>query len=574
MKRKAASTIFNENYAAPQSQAPESPAPAKMTSPPLSGAAFGYTEERFGEMPTPKPAADSSVMRNQMMQNNLVSSEELQLEKEPIHVRETGFWRWKRVIVPPNVYVVQTRLGRKDPVTIGQGISFSYNPFTDAYLIVPAAMQTIGVVANSITKEKQGINILAYLQWQIDNFALAYRKLDFSDSRDPLGIVNAQLREQAEAAIKDKIATMSVEEVLTDKAPIIEELTTRLKAVAEGRQQSGQASDGLGIKIVTVQIREALVSSQRLWQDLQAPFRYQQEKLARLSYLAMQDEIRQKELQTRQATETREAETMVEIARIKQSTETEATELRLTQEALRFTKEQETTRQTLQLEEQTLTTRRESERRLEALAAQIAQARHLSELQHEQARQLEQTRLAQETAQNQKAAETAQALHALTEEGRLGEARLKFEQEALTHETALKQQQAALDLQLQTLKDEREAKIQEAQLARERAAHLAELEKERERSLARIAELERELELARRQQEVYNQIKEPDLVRRLIDKLPELMANRPDIHEMRILQTGGGDPTFDALLSMGTKLAAVAESFGFSLKNKDAAPSA
>jgi regulator of protease activity HflC (stomatin/prohibitin superfamily) len=151
-------------------------------------------------------------------------------------------------------------------------------------------------VANCISQEKQGLNILAYVQWQINDFSVAYRKLDFSDSRDPLGIVNAQLREQAEAAIKDKIATMSVQEVLTDKEPIIEELTTRLKAVAEGRSQGNgdpSADEGLGIKIVTVQLKEAIVSSQRLWEHLQAPFRYEQEMTARISYLLVQDEIRQ-----------------------------------------------------------------------------------------------------------------------------------------------------------------------------------------------------------------------------------------------------------------------------------------
>ena len=40
------------------------------------------------------------------------------------------------------------------------------------------AMQTIGIVANCITKEKQGINLLAYVQWQIADFSIAYRKLD------------------------------------------------------------------------------------------------------------------------------------------------------------------------------------------------------------------------------------------------------------------------------------------------------------------------------------------------------------------------------------------------------------
>ena len=92
---------------------------------------------------------------------------------------------------------------------------------------------------------------------------------------------------------------------------------------------------------MTVQIKEALVSSQRLWQDLQAPFRYEQEKTARISFLLAQDEIRQKELENRQIAETSEAETMVAIERIKQGKQTEALDMRLAEEATRFTREQE-----------------------------------------------------------------------------------------------------------------------------------------------------------------------------------------------------------------------------------------
>ncbi len=274
--------------------------------------------------------------------SGLPTSEELQMEKEPIRVRETRFLFWRWVVVPPSVYVVHTRSGRKEPVTIGLGLSFRYRPNTDSYLVVPAAMQTIGIVANCISKEKQGLNILAYVQWQIEDFNVAYKKLDFSDSRDPLGIVNAQLREQAEAAIKDKIATMSIEEVLTDKEPIIEELTTRLKAVAEGRlDDSEQLGDGLGIKIVTVQIKEAVVSSQRLWENLQAPFRNEKEQAARMSYLEMQEQIRQRELESRQQAETSEAETQAAIELSKQRSQTEAHQARLNAEGLRYQNEVE-----------------------------------------------------------------------------------------------------------------------------------------------------------------------------------------------------------------------------------------
>jgi regulator of protease activity HflC (stomatin/prohibitin superfamily) len=551
-KRKAAADIFKEQYAVPQQQAggvePAAPAP------PAQRAAYPAVPKPSGS-PAPLPLG------------GLKSSEELQLEKEPIRVRETGFGLWKRIIIPPNAYVVQTRMGRKEPVTLGLGLSFGYNPYTDAYLVVPAAMQTIGVVANCITKEKQGINVLAYVQWQIDDFAVAYRKLDFSDSRDPLGIVNAQLREQAEAAIKDKIATMSVEEVLTDKAPIIEELTARLKAVTEGRnQETGMTTEGLGIKIVTVQIREALVSSQLLWEHLQAPFRHQQEKAARVSYLQMQDEIRQKELETRQSAETSEAESMVEIERIKQSKQTEALELRLTEESARFTKEQENAREKIQLEERTTVARRESEQRLETQAARIEQERQLAALQRENEKKLEQARLENETHNRQKTLQIEQMLHAIAEENRLADMKLQAEQQRLEREETLKKQEAELKLLLQEQDDVLKTKVQEALLARQRQERLAELELEQEGHRVQMALREKELEMARLEQEIRNLIGQPDLVSRLIDKLPELAAEMPDIHELKVLQTGNGDTNFDTFSSFVVKIVALAESLGLPLK--------
>src|SRR5262249_53760542 len=148
----------------------------------------------------------------------------------------------------------------------------------------------------------------AYVQWVIDDLRTAYRKLDFSDSQDPMRIVNVQLREQAEAAIKDKVAMMPIDEILSDKQPIIEELTHRLRAVAEGTRE-GPTTTGWGWKIVTVQIKEAAVSSTRLWENLQKPFRAEREKLARIAELDAQQAIARLELENRQARESAELET-------------------------------------------------------------------------------------------------------------------------------------------------------------------------------------------------------------------------------------------------------------------------
>jgi len=548
------------------------------------------------------PSQERQVGSSSQPQGNLVTSEELQLEKESIKVRETGFWLWKRVIVPPNVYVVHTRIGRSEPVTIGLGKSFRYNPNTDAYLVVPAAMQTIGIVARSITKEKQGINVLAYLQWQISDFSIAYRKLDVSDSHDPLGIVNAQLSEQAEAAIKDKIATMGVEEVLTDKAPIIEELTTRLQAVTEGRnQENGVTHEGLGIKIVTVQMREALVSSQDLWQDLQAPFRYQQEQVAHISQLTMQNELHHKELESQRLRETHEAETNVAIEQVKQGKQTEAFELKLSQESIRFTKEQETLQRTIQLEEQTTLAKQASKLRIQAqeqetvqqqtqqeektaLARQVSEQRlkaqqalldhdtQLTALQQGQTKELEQARLDNEIDNKQKTLQTEQSLHVLVEERRFNEASMQAEQQRLEQEAKLEKQKAALKLLFQEQKDLLDTKILEARLSHQRQEGLAELELEEARNRIKVALQEKEIEIQRGVQEGRNLINESDLLRRLIDKFADIMAEMPDIQELKVLQTGHGDVNFDALSALAAKMLAVAEHLGIPLKLTNTAP--
>jgi hypothetical protein len=229
-----------------------------------------------------------------------------------VDVRISGWWRWKNVVVPPNAYVVHTRRGHADPVHLGLGISFRFDPVTDSYLVVPSAMQTIIINANCICRERQGVLVQGYVQWIIGDFKTAYRKLDFSDVVDPMRVVNVQLREQAEAAIKDTVATMSIEDVLSDKQPIIKELTTRLRHVAEGDGQD----TGLGLRIVTVQIKEAVVSSPKVWEMLQRPFRAERSKEARLAELTHEAVVLTREAEAEKAAAAQRIATEAEVARL------------------------------------------------------------------------------------------------------------------------------------------------------------------------------------------------------------------------------------------------------------------
>jgi hypothetical protein len=253
-----------------------------------------------------------------------------------VEVRVTGFGRWKTVVVPPNAFVVHTRRGRAEPLHVGLGVSFRYNPATDSFLVVPGAMQTIVISAYCICRELQGLLVQAYVQWIIQDFAIAYRKLDFSDGYDPMRLVNLQLKEQAEAAIKDKVATMSVHEVLSDKQPIIEELTARLRGVAEGE---GGSDTGLGLRIVTVQIKEAVVSSSRLWENLQKPYRAGQSQVARLAELAAEEAISEREMASERA-----------LAELRAQDEARAFDRDTTERARRAEREQEDARRLAELQ--------------------------------------------------------------------------------------------------------------------------------------------------------------------------------------------------------------------------------
>src|SRR5258705_11448557 len=114
---------------------------------------------------------------------------------------------------------------------------------------------------------------------------------------------------------------MGVADVLSDKQPIIEELTARLRAVAEGTESG---DEGLGLRIVTVQIKEAVVSSARLWQNLQKPFRAERNRVARLAELESEEAIAVREAETRKKEETSKMETDAQLSVLRSRNDAEA----------------------------------------------------------------------------------------------------------------------------------------------------------------------------------------------------------------------------------------------------------
>jgi hypothetical protein len=323
------------------------------------------------QAPAPAPASNAGNIVP-LVRSRSRSTAAGQPHSGAVDVRVTGFGRWKTVLVPPNAFVVHTRRGRSEPLHVGLGVSFRYNPALDSFLVVPGAMQTILINAFCICRELQGVLVQAYVQWIIQDFATAYRKLDFSDLEDPMRLVNLQLREQAEAAIKDKVSTMSVHEVLSDKQPIIEELTARLRDVAEGE---GGTDTGLGLRIVTVQIKEAVVSSARLWENLQKPFRSEQGRLARLAEVDAESAIAEREAVAARVAETQAIGNARELAELRARSQAVTFDREEAERLRRAHREQENARVIAELQSETARHALELERANSELDSELGRLR-------------------------------------------------------------------------------------------------------------------------------------------------------------------------------------------------------
>ncbi len=438
-------------------------------------------------------------------------------------VRITGFWPFQTVVVPPNVYVIHTRRGHDKPLHTGLGISFRFNPFADSFLAVPSAVQTILINANTICKELQGILIQAYVQWIVHDIEVAYRRLDFSDVDDPMRVVNVQLREQTEAAIKDKVATMSIREVLSDKQPIISELTRRLKEVAEG---SGD-DRGLGIRIVTVQIKEAVVSSTTLWENLQKPFRAEQKTTARLAEIENDAAVGRREVEWKKDQETRKLETESELARLRDGKEAEKFDRERTETLRRHALDQEGARRTT---EETLATERfEAEKRGELEDHERALRVRFEAVERERQFEAEKQRIELDVARLGIVA------------GELA-ARLEFE---------IKEKRK--DWELRGLEQQERLKSESAELA-------ARLERDGRSAEARNAQARIDLDFEETRQRIANEVSDPRIRLEALRGLPALAAALPKPDRLETVSIGEGHGS--TLASTAASLMALLRSYG------------
>jgi len=182
--------------------------------------------------------------------------------------------RWGYVSAKPSEYLVHMRKGRVRTSSSGQGATCFKWP-TDSVAIIPTSLQRIAFEADQVTREKVGVFVRGVAVYRIVDPLLAFRVLNWSFPERAQEKLEETLGAMLTGSTRRLVANLTVEDCLTRrKAAIARELIVEMQPVLAGEGALGDATDrGWGIVLDTVEIQEVKVTSENVFQMMQAPFR-------------------------------------------------------------------------------------------------------------------------------------------------------------------------------------------------------------------------------------------------------------------------------------------------------------
>lgn len=420
--------------------------------------------------------------------------------------------RWGWISAKPSEFLIQMRGGRV--VSSGQGATVFKWPW-ESVAIVPTTVQRLQFVADQITREKVGVKVVGIAVYRIAEPLLACRMLNFSFPERAQEKLEEMMAEMCMGASRRLIANLTVEQCLTErKDALAHELIREIAPVVQGRGRLEDATDrGWGLVVDTIEIQDVRVMSAQVFANMQAPFRQEQERVAREAELAKQRAIRTDETSTERQLELTRVAASTEVRRQKQQAEEEAKVEKVLSDA--------------RVEEQRLALERANRQVLISNERELQLAKLLAE---------------QELRSRKQKADEQQAMEKQQADARLMQERLHSEVEAaqLEAQSELARHQARLAAASQ------QAELVKAQVAvAEARALLAELDAKtvefevRRQTLLGNFELDR----AARQKGIDNTVSSELIQLTVANKLPELaQAFQQKMGEVHITAVDGANP--------------------------------
>jgi len=204
--------------------------------------------------------------------------------------------RFGRVAARPSEYLIQLRRGKI--FRHGPGLSVFVWP-SDSVTILPTSIQRVAFVADQITAEKVGVGVTGVAVYRIADPLLAFRLLDFTDGEAAVAQLGAILRDMFIGAARRLVAALSVEQCLTRrKEGIAQELMREIQPVVAGRGRPDDATDrGWGLIIDSIEIQDVRILSEKVFADMQAPFRAELELKAKKSQVERDQMVRLRQIE-------------------------------------------------------------------------------------------------------------------------------------------------------------------------------------------------------------------------------------------------------------------------------------
>ena len=173
----------------------------------------------------------------------------------------------------------------------GIGLSCFKGPF-DQVARFPSKVNKVNFHTEQVTKEMQGIKVSGMLVWSInrvgDGPMKAFKNLGDDLSEENPTTANMNLVSMANAIVRNCISNSEINEVLTNRKMLRDAIKDEMMEVVKG----------WGVWLETVEITDVLISSNRLFKDMQTGFREEQEKKAVTQKLEIEKELEQQRLHT------------------------------------------------------------------------------------------------------------------------------------------------------------------------------------------------------------------------------------------------------------------------------------
>lgn len=227
-------------------------------------------------------------------------------EGDPSKMKRMGF-----ISAKPSEYLVFYRRGKLKERCSGQGARAFKWPW-DTVAIVPTTLKEVIFQANQITVDNVDVRLRGIVLYRICEPLRIYKLINFSYRQDAEAKLARMIADMCRSTAKWLVANMNVEECMRRrKEEIAQALKKEVAAVV-----SSDGPDGWGVEIITIDIQDIYIQDDELFTALQAKFKAEKEREAKLAQLEMSREVEKRTISAQRELEEERHNQAMEKARM------------------------------------------------------------------------------------------------------------------------------------------------------------------------------------------------------------------------------------------------------------------